>query len=111
MTTLHDYGPTCRLHSNNPNAGAFLQIFSRLHSIPITSWFPAPVILPGFDVPQPAFMLDLARLTPHERRQLTQHIAAVLHLATDDAAAHLETSGVPLLAKSVVVQMPLPILD
>lgn len=71
--------------------------------IPITNIIPTLQNLQGFKEPQPAYMLDLNKITDDQRRKLIGKLARKFHHSFRFVDENLRAFGVPILADQVGV--------
>lgn len=95
------------LSETSARADDFRAVFGRLE-VCIQSPLPRLANLPGFDVPQRVYLLDLDALTEAEEARLVQHISTKLNVGVEDVILHLHNSGVPILADECVVVVDHP---
>jgi hypothetical protein len=98
--------PTLTVITSNPRASFFLEVFERLHDIPIKGWLPVLAQLPG-PGERLVYVMDLDRLTPDERARLVQNLARSFGDTTDIVAKELDANGVSILAEGTIVAIPL----
>lgn len=87
---------------NSPRGKEYFLLFNRIE-FEIQSFVPEWVRLPGFDLPQRAYMLDLKFLNTRERLILVTHIAQKFNLPVLEVDQRLETEGMPILDEDVTV--------
>jgi hypothetical protein len=84
-------------------AGSFERVFGTA-KVPVLSFLPELADLPGFDEPQPVYLIDLTWVA-HEghRDALVEFLAARFGLPRETVDADLELYGMPILAADCVV--------
>jgi len=86
----------------------FKRLFGR-DEFNIVSFIPELVIIPGFEEPQPCFMLDLKFLNSRERLKLVTYIANKFNLPPMEVDQDLEEEGCPILDQDVYVAIHNPL--
>ena len=99
-----DFTPiTIRLKPGTARAEKFMQVFGRLHGIPVI--FDTPdMVIDEQGQPCKAYILSTVRLTPREKTNLAIYYADRLHILPDEARALIKNSVVPINAEDCEVE-------
>jgi hypothetical protein len=89
-------------HIKNPERAAEWQAVFGSEQVYVTSPFPEMGDLPGLGRVQ-IYKLDLALLTPDQRRRLVEHIAGKFGLDPELVDRDLNQVGCPVLARDVTL--------
>lgn len=95
------------LSETSSRADDFKTVFGRLE-VCIQSPLPRLAQLPGFDVPQRVYLLDLDALSEDEEARLVQHISTKFGVGEVEVILHLANQGVPILADDCIVVVDHP---
>lgn len=95
------------IHEGTERAKNFMEVFGRLE-VNVMGIIPTMVNVPGFDKPQPAYMLDLAMITTAERTRLVNHLAARFQIDAAEVELLIDTMGVPILAQECTLTVENP---
>jgi hypothetical protein len=76
-------------------------------TVPVTGSLPSLASLPGFDQPQPVYMLDLDAYGAEERETLAREVGGKFGLPLEEARRELEY-GMPILAEGCLVSADVP---
>jgi len=79
----------------------WLTVFGRLDEIPVKGGLPTSAVLPGFDTPQPVYLMDLTRITNEETGRLVRNLAQRFNEPQNAVAFELGAHGCPILAADV----------
>lgn len=101
MNTRDEWKTTATLC--DPERQAFWREVFGGDVVPIKSFVPELVHLPGFTEPQVVYMLALNVITDEQRERLVQGIARNFGVPVEYVADHLDEQGVPILASGVVI--------
>jgi len=69
----------------------------------VTSPIPFLAHLPGFDEPQPVYLVDLAELDPATLARIVSHLGEKFALTAEEAYAELCAVGIPIWAEDCIV--------
>lgn len=98
---------TVLIHEGTERAKNFMDVFGRLE-VNVVSFIPITVNVPGFDEPQPVYLLDLALITMHERARLIHNLAERFSIDPADVENLIDVMGVPILASDCTLTVANP---
>jgi len=101
VNTPREWKTMAKVH--NPERKAFWESIFNGDTVPVISFVPEWANLPGYDEPQPVYMLDLKAITAEQRKRLIKALARRFGIPEETVAQKLEEHGVPILASDVTV--------
>jgi len=100
--TKTDWKTTAHIRPGSDRAALWQAVFGGLE-VPVVSFLPQSVTLPGYDEPQPVYMLDLKALSDEQRFRLIQALADKFCVLEGEVESSLDEHGVPILVTDVSV--------
>jgi hypothetical protein len=103
MNTVDEWQTVARISDRDLERVALWRRVFDGDRVPVVSFVPQEVTLPGYEEPQWAYMLDLKAITDEQRFRLIQALAERFGLLEGEVETSLEEHGVPILASAVSV--------